>query len=396
MANQLLTTSMITKEILRILTEKLTFLKRVDRSYDDRYAVAGAKIGDTLQIRVPTHSPIRTGRIMQPGNLVDKVVPLTVATQKGVDFTFSSAEQALDIDQFSKRYLAQAVADLVVGIESEVLAGTLPKVYNQFGDPTTGLTLNKVLNGNKILTDNLAPAQPRYLMTNTAGTIQAVSDTKSLFNSQPLLADQYEEGIMARAAGFDWFESTVMPIVTRGAGTGYLVNGASQTGSSLAVNTGTGAIPAGNVFTLPTVNAVHPQTKADLGYLQPFVLTAAYAGGAGNMQIAPAIVVTGPEQNVTNSPVTTNALTFVGAASTTYGVNLGFQRDFLAFVTADLPMPPKKDASRMEWQGISLRLIQDYDTVNDMFLTRADILFGYNVLRPELAVRLNNNVTLTS
>lgn len=396
MANQLLTTSMITREILRVLTEKLTFLKHINRTYDDRYAQVGAKIGDTLQIRVPTHATIRSGRIMQPGNLVDSVVPLTIATQTGVDWTFSSAEMSLDIDEFSKRYMAQGIADLAVGIEQIVLAGALPKVYNNFGDPTTGLTLNKVLNGNKILTDNLAPAQPRYLMTNTAGTIQAVSDTKSLFNSQPLLADQYEEGIMARAAGFDWFESTVMPIVTRGAGTGYLVNGASQTGSSLAVNTGTGAIPAGNVFTLPTVNAVHPQTKADLGYLQPFVVTTAYAGGAGNIQIAPAISVSGPSQNVTNSPVTTNALTFVGAASTTYGVNLGFQRDFLAFVTADLPLPPKKDASRMEYQGISLRVIQDFDTVNDMFLTRVDILYGYNVIRPELAVRLNNNVTLTS
>jgi hypothetical protein len=394
MANQLLTTSMITREILRVLTEKLTFLKKINRTYDDRYAVTGAKIGDTLQIRVPTHAPIRTGRIMQPGNLVDQVVPLTVATQTGVDFTFSSAEMALDIDEFSKRYLAQAVADLAVGIEQIVLAGVMPKIYNQYGDPTTALTLNKVLNGNKILTDNLAPSQPRYLMTNTAGTIQAVQDTKSLFNSQPLIGDQYEEGIMARAGGFDWFESTVMPVINRGAGTGYLVNGANQTGALLAVNTGTGAIPAGNIFTLPTVNAVHPQTKADLGYLQPFVVTADYVGGAGNIAIAPSIITTGPAKTVTNSPVTTNALTFVGAQNTTYGVNLGFQRDAVAFVTADLPLPPKKDAERMEWQGISLRVIQDYDTVNDMFLTRVDILYGFNAIRPELAVRLNNNITL--
>lgn len=395
MANQLLTTSMITREMLRILSEKLTFLKKINRSYDSRYARTGAKIGDTLQIRVPTHSPIRSGRIMQPGNLVDKVVPLTVATQRGVDFTFSSAEMALDLDDFSQRYLAQAMADLAVGIEGTVLAGALPAVYNTYGDPTTPLTLNKVLVGNKILTDNLAPSQPRYLMTNTSGTVQAVQDTKGLFNSQPLIADQYEDGIMQRAAGFDWFESTVMPVVNRGAGTGYVVGGAGQTGSSLAVTTGTGAIPAGNVFTIAGVNAVHPQTKADLGYLQNFVVTAAYAGGAGNISIAPAITPTGPEQNVTASPGAGAVITLVGAQNTTYGVNLGFQRDFLAFVTADLPLPPKKDADRMEWQGLSIRVIQDYDTVNDMFLTRADILFGFNAIRPELAVRLPNTLTIS-
>lgn len=394
MANQLLTTSMITREMLRVLSEKLTFLKHINRDYDSRYAKTGAKIGDTLQIRTPTHSTIRTGRIMQPGNLVDKVVPLTVATQRGVDFMFSSAEMALDIDDFSKRYVAQAMADLAVGIESTVLANAANNVANTVGDPTQKLTLNVVLQANKVLTDMLAPAQPRYLMTNTAGTIQAVQDTKSLFNSQPLLADQYEDGIMQRAANFDWFESTVMPIISRGAGTGYLVNGAGQTGNSLAVNTGTGAIPAGNTFTITGVNAVHPQTKADLGYPQSFVITTAYAGGNGNLTISPAITPTGPDQNVTASPGNGVALTLVGAASSTYGVNLAFQRDFLAFVTADLPLPQNTDADRVEWGGISLRVIQDYDITNDEFLTRVDVLFGSAVIRPELAVRVVNNPTL--
>lgn len=397
MANQLLTTQMITREILRILTEKLTFLNKINRSYDDRYARTGAKIGDTLQIRVPTHGPIRSGRIMQPGALVDKVVPLTVATQRGVDFTFSSAEMSLDIDDFSERYLAQRVADLAVGIEQSVLASSMNQIGAQVGDPAGRLTLNAALQAGKQLTDQLAPSQPRFLMMNTAGNLQMVQDTKSLFNSQPLLADQYADGIVARAAGFDWFESTVMPLISRGTATGYLVNGATQSGANLIVDTGTGAVAAGNTFTIANVFAVHPQTKSNLGYLQKFVVTADETAGANTWVISPPIVGPGdPEQNVSALPADDAAITFDGTAGAgaTYGTNLAFSRDAVAFVTADLPLPPKKDASRMQYKGISLRVIQDFDTVNDMFLTRADILFGSNVIRPELAVRIANNPTL--
>ena len=397
MANQLLTTQMITREILRILSEKLTFLNKINRSYDDRYARTGAKIGDTLQIRVPTHGPIRQGRIMQPGDLVDKVVPLAVANQTGVDFTFSSAEMALDIDDFSERYLAQRVADLAVSIESSVLTSSFAQIGAQVGDPAGRLTLNAALQAGKQLTDQLAPAQPRYLMMNTAGNLQMVQDTKSLFNSQPLLADQYADGIVARAAGFDWFESTVMPIISRGTATGYLTNGVPANGATtLAVDTGTGAVAAGNVFTIVGVNAVHPQTKADLGYLQKFVVTTDAGSGAGTWNISPAITYSGPEQNVTAAPADSIGITIDGTAGSgaTYGGNLAFSRDAVAFVTADLPLPPKKDASRMTWKGLSLRLIQDYDTINDMYLTRADVLWGSNVIRPELAVRIANDPTL--
>ncbi len=131
--------------------------------------------------------------------------------------------------------------------------------------------------------------------------------------------------------------------------------------------------------------------------MEKFGPTTGEAGGAKTGAILPARGGPGgPEQNVTALPADNAAITIDGTAGAgaTYGTNLAFSRDAVAFVTADLPLPPKKDASRMEYKGISLRVIQDYDTVNDMFLTRADILFGSNVIRPELAVRIANNPTL--
>lgn len=391
---ELLNTNLITREILRTLRQKLTFLGKVNREYDDKFAVEGAKIGATANIRVPTRGKVRQGRIMDTNEPKDRTVALSITDQSGVDLTFSSADMALSIDDFRKRYLDTPIGDLATSIEAQVLSRALPQVYNQVGDPATAMSLGKALLAGKTLTDNLAPANGRFMLTNTSGTIQVVNDTKTLFNSQSQIRDQYEDGVMGRAAGFDWFESTVAPVHTNGAGAGYAVGAAGQTGGTLAVTGGTGALPKGTVFSIANVYAVHPQTKESLGVLQDFVVTADYAGGAGSVSIAPAIVTSGPEQNVLAGPASGAAIVVDGAAGASYGVNLGFARDFLTFATVDLPLPPNKQASRFQFDGISLRMVSDYDTVNDMFLHRVDVLWGSAVLRPELAVRVPNNITL--
>jgi hypothetical protein len=394
MANSLLTTNLITKEILSVLRQKLTFLRKINMEYKDEFAVNGAKIGDTVNIRVPTHGKVRQGRIMDAGAMVDKTVPLTISDQTGVDLVWNSSDMALKIDDFRERYLEQRLADMASGIESLVLSRALPYAANFVANADGKLDIGDALLANKMLSDNLAP-QKRYMVTNTSGTIQVVKSAQALFNSQSRIGDQYEDGIMVRASGFDWFETTNMPAQAYGTsaipGT-YDVNGANQTGSSIAIDTGTGTLAAGQHVQFANVYAVNPATKVSTGVLRTFVVTADYAGGSGNLQISPSIVTSGPEQNVTASPAD-NADVVVLGATTQTGVNLGFARDFLTFATVDLPLPTNKDASRMNLDGLSLRMIRDYDTVSDQFLNRVDILWGSAVLRPEFGVVIPNNPT---
>lgn len=395
MANTFLTTSQITREILSVLRQKLTFLRKINMEYDDSFAVTGAKIGNTINIRVPTHNKIREGRIMDAGNMVDKTVPLAITDQTGVDLVWNSADQALSIDDFRARYLEQPIADMASVIESRVLQRALPFAANFVANADGKLDLKEALLANKMMTDNLAPTK-RFLVTNTSGTVQVVDALKGLYNSQSRLAEQYEDGLMARAAGFDWFETTNMPSQAYGTsaipGT-YDINGAVTDGStSIPVDTGTGTIFAGQHVTFAGVFAVHPQTKVSTGVLRTFVVTQNYAGGTGNLQISPAIQLSGPEQNVTALPADGADVAVLGASTQT-GVNLGFAKDFLTFASVDLPLPENKDASRMTFDGLSLRMIRDYDTPNDQFLNRIDILWGSAVLRPEFGVVIPNDPT---
>jgi hypothetical protein len=61
MSNTILTPTAVTRETLRVLHQKLNFIGSINRQYDDSFAKSGAKIGDTLKIRLPNQYTVRTG-----------------------------------------------------------------------------------------------------------------------------------------------------------------------------------------------------------------------------------------------------------------------------------------------------------------------------------------------
>jgi len=392
MANSILSPTAVTREALRILHQKCNFIGNINRQYDDSFARSGAKIGDTLKVRLPNQYTVRTGATMSAQDTTESSTTLQVATQKGVDMNFSSAELSLGLDDFSQRVLEPAIGVLAAAIEADAL--TMRKdVWQQVDNQGQALTFAKLLAGRKKLEDSLCPPGARSALLNTTDNADLVDALKGLFNDTDGISRQYREGAMGRTAGFDFFENTHLTAQSRGAANGaYLVNGASQTGASLTVDGGTGAITAGEVITIAGVFSVHPETKVSTGVLQQFVVTADYAGGSGSIPISPAIVTSGATQNVAGSPADNAAVSVAGTASTNYGQSLLFHEDAFTFATADLLMPRGVDwGAREVYDGISMRVVRQYDINNDKFPCRIDVLYGFKTLRPQLACRLAAN-----
>jgi hypothetical protein len=168
----------------------------------------------------------------------------------------------------------------------------------------------------------------------------------------------------------------------------------TQGASTIAITgTGTQTIKKGDVFTINGVFAVNPQTRESTGSLQQFVCTedvAAVAGAYATVKISPAIYTSAHAlATVSSFPQAGDTITFLGGASTQYPQNLVYHRDAIAFATADLLMPQGVDmASRQVHNGISMRVVRQYDINNDRMPCRIDVLYGYNVIRPQMAVRL--------
>lgn len=390
MANTLLTPTQVTREALRILHQKLNFIGNVNRQYDDSFAKDGAKIGDSLKIRLPNQYVVRTGASLTTQDTTEQSVTLQVSTQKGVDLNFTSTDLTLSLDDFSERVLKPAMSVLAANIESDMLSNVYKDIYQQVNNHAGDITFAKVLEARKKLVDSLTPPDLNLLL-NTKDNINLVDALKGLFQDSKEIAKQYRDGMIGRTGGFDIWENTLMPSHTPGGATGYLVNGASQVGSTLTVDTGTGAITAGDVFTIAGVYRVHPETKISTGELMQFVATENASSGATSIKIAPEIVTSGARQNVSGAPGDNAALTFVGTAATAHGISLAFHKDAFAFASADLVMPKGVDfASRQVLDGISMRIVRQYDINNDAFPCRLDVLYGYKTIRPEMACRIAN------
>jgi hypothetical protein len=362
--NTLLNINMITAKALIILHQKLNFVGSVYREYDDSFAVAGAKIGSSLRIRLPVQYTVSTGPTLAIQNTVEQNTTLTISAQKHVDFSFSSAELTLNIDDFAARYLEPACAVLAANVEADALT-MVNSVYNMVAGAGSPQVFRNVLQGRKAMLDNLTPQDRQWqLRINTQDNVDMVDSLKGLFQQSTQIARQYTDGVMGISAGFEWAENTHLSGIgyTRGAEAGYIVGAASQTGNTLAVTTGTGTGNTGDVFTIAGVFRVHPESKVVTNVLQQFVLTAPIVAGASTWNISPAITITGGYQNVNASPAASAAITFLGTASTTSGVSIAYHPEAFTFATADLVMPGGVDmAARAQKDGLSIRVVRQYD-----------------------------------
>ena len=394
MANAFLTPTAVTRAALAILHQKLNFIGTINRQYDSSFAQSGAKIGDSLKIRLPNQYTVRTGATLSTQDTTETSTTLQVATQKGVDLNFTSVDLTLNLQDFSDRILEPAMSVLAANIESDALS-MYKSVYNVIDNDAAAISFLNVMQGRQRLNEELTPMDSkRVALLSPTHTTKLVDALKGLFQDSSAIKEQYREGGMGRTGGFDFYENTLVADHTTGTAaktTGYAVNGASQTGASVTVNTGTTSFLIGDVVTFAGCFRVHPETKVSTGVLQQFVITANSGTSATTLAISPSIVTSGATQNVSASPTTTGAVVKVAAgASELMNTSMVYHKDAFTFATADLVMPEGVDFSaRQNMDGLSMRIVRQYDISNDKFPCRLDILYGYKAIRPSMAVRLH-------
>lgn len=402
MANQILTISMITRESLRVLENNLTFTKGVNREYDDAFGKTGAKIGNTLNLRLPARYVGRTGPTLSIENQTETYFPLTLNTQFGVDVQFTSQDMELSMDDFSERFLAPAMAAVANKIDRDGLAQAL-NVYNAVGTPgTVPSSLAVFLAGSKIMKYMAAPQDNlRSIVLDPSAEAGIVGNLTTLFNPSELISDQYKSGTMGKAIGFKWSSDANVnsyivgsqggtPIAAAGAGT--------QSGAAIATSGWTAAaasrLNVGDVITFGGCFSVNPQSRQSTGLLQQFVVTAAFSSdssGNGTISVSPSVVPSGQFQNVSNGIAASSPIVVLGAANTASPMSLMFHRDAFVLASADLPLPRGVHmAERVSSKkvGLSVRMIQAYDVVNDIFPCRLDVLYGWATPYAQLACRV--------
>ena len=388
------------------------FLKRVNRSYDDRFAKTGAKIGNVTQARLPTASAFNTDTSstnIQLQALNDKGMPVTLNKNYQRAFAIDAVDLTLSVDDFMKRYMEPHLRSLTAQIEKDGLTTLQAYAPNAVGTPGTAITSNAGLNAlvgsaRQKLIENLAnPMDTLFMATPPSLSSLGYTYTTNQFNPTAEIGSLQRTGVISGLGGFEWFETTLAPAMAAPTYGGTpLVNGASQSGSSLITDGWTATtttLPAGTVFTVAGVYAVNGESKASYGYLQQFTVTAASVtsgAGASTLAISPEMIGPGdPRQNVSALPADNAAITVLGAS--TVGSNAGyfFHKDAIIFATADIT-PSGAGGSGGNGGAefftasapdldLSVHVSRQYDIRSRQFLMRLDVLGGWAPLYPQLS-----------
>ena len=414
--NNLLTISMITNEALRILQNQLVFTRAVSRQYDNKFAIEGAKIGTTINLRKPPRYVGRTGPALQIESSVETYVPLTLETQFGVDMAFTTQDLTMNISDFADRFIKPAVATIANKIDFDGLQ-QYANVFNMVGTPgqlTDGATTQAeataaILAARARLNQMAAPVdEQRHIVVDPTVEVGIVSGLTNLFNPQGTISEIFKKGALGdNTLGFNFamdqnvgnFTSgsfvvgtSTMAVASQAGGT---VQNNAQTAFTLSATITNGrTLTAGTVFTIPGVFAVNPQNRQSTGSLANFVLTSPVTGtgSAQNISIFPTPVFSGQFQNVTSTSgaiPSANASVISGSDGASYPNAIAFHKDAFALGTADLLLPQGVDmAGRSSADGLSIRLVRQYDINSDQLPCRLDILYGWSTIYPELACRI--------
>ncbi|OWV62579.1 hypothetical protein ATY75_12205 [Rhizobium sp. N122] len=405
MANSILTIDMITRAAVSLFKNSNMFIQNIDTQYDAQFAVDGAKIGDSLRIRLPNDYTVRTGTALQAQDTAEQYTSLNLSTQKGVDVSFSTAERTMKLDDYSQRVLMPMINNLAGAVAYDVMSGVEGGVCNFVSnvDGSSNIispTADTALQAKSALESNSAPQMPgRKIVVDEYTEARIVSTLSGLFNPSQEISQQYRTGSMKNALSFDWYmDQTVVKHTTGTFSAGGTVNGAGQTGTTLTVNAITGTFTKGDIITIAGVYAVNRVTKQTTGKLRQFVVTADVANGATSIPIYPAITPSSggqavQYQTVVDSPANAAAVALVSKPSEIYRKNIAYAPEAVTLATADLVLPKGvHEAARRQQDGISLRMITAYVVGTDQLATRLDVIYGYKFVRPEWAVVLADRI----
>ena len=331
----------------------------------------------------------------------------------------ASQDLTLSVEDYSERYIKPAMITLANTVDRSIL-GLYSYAYNSVGTPgSTPSNFSSVAAAAQRLDEMAVLSDNRHMLMNPAARYAVAGDQLTLDSVGTKGKSAYEKALMGEVAMFDTYSTQNIQSHTVGVATGTpRVNGAGQNVTYLAATSGsttgstsqtlntdgwtastTGILRAGDVFTIAGVFAVNPvpgegtSGKTVMPYLQQFTVLADANSGASTgpaaLTISPAIITEGAQQTVSAAPADNADITVMGTGGTMYPQNLGFHKNAFALVTVPLEMPDGAAfKARESDNGLSVRVVKDYDIENDTDIIRLDILYGVDAIYPDLACRL--------
>lgn len=409
MANTFVTPNWVSTDVAMFWDNNKKALGLTDPTYGSEWRDKpdGAQIGFTVQQRIPQRFRVKRGQALQQQPILNQTVPISLTDQLQVAMGWSSADDAIEVEEVQSRYDKPAGEALASECDRFFVAQVFKSVYFSIGTPGTRITSNDVWN------DGIAKLRAFGVPETLMGVIDPmqqsalVSANLSQFNPQNQIGTYFKKGLFGMGAfGVEeWAWDSNMPAFTTGSFTSStpVISGANQSGSTLSISgMGTYALVEGDSFTIAGVYGVNPISYENTAILQDFTLSAPVAGSStATLTFTPSIIAdTGSQlQTVQALPANGAAISFRGATGTVSATmtatiskqNLIANPAAFAFVSADLPVKlAGAVAGRTpgaKTDKVSIRYVDQYNIQTDQMPRRMDCLVGAAPVLPYFALR---------
>lgn len=394
-ANTLLVVDLIGKNVLARLVNSLGMVHTANRDWGGAFMPDQTyKIGSTVRIRLPTYFTSVEGAALSIQGVIENETDLTISYQRHVDVAFTSVQEQRFLQDPETNVYEGAAQELANWMDRRLVEAGMQNIYRTIGTAGAGVTSFAVPNLAITTQRQFGVVGSKYMVFNCqdAGTLR--NALQNSFNV-PFNTEISQQATLGNLGGHDLFEDQNMAIHTTGTFPGTVViAGAGQDGSELDLSgftaSQTGVLLANDVITIAGVYAVNPTNREQVGLgtgnLAKFIVQAPVnSDGAGlaTVTIAPAIVTSGPYQNVTAGPANTAAVSCYGVTvagtAVQHSNNFCYSED--AFTLACVPGPISKGAAYSKLftdpdTNISMRLNIVYDPQTDQDIMRFDTFYG--------------------
>lgn len=402
MANVVFNPTWAGREVMAVAENDCRFTRGISKKLADDFMISGVKLGATVGLRLPQRWVTNKGQGLQVQGINDTIVYVTITDQANIGWSWSSIAGTLEIQDAYERFVNPAGAQMSNTWDKDGLARLYQDVYQAQGTPGTVPVSNATYYNLGVDLDNSAvPRDSRNMVVNSIMGAAIANANVTLFGPRRTIDEAFEESMFSSDA-LDWKEwwkdVNVFPHTYGTRSVDGLVNGANQTGATLATNTWTTAtVNRGDVFTLGSgttgTYAVNPQSYQSTTNLQRFVVTTPTSDAAGAMAtlpISPSIIITGAYQTVVASPSNAATVNVLGASGAISPQGLGFHKQ--AFVMASAPpvMPNQGKAKIVKRGQLAIRVWEGSDIMSDQHPTRMDSFYGFRTLRADWAGRVQS------
>lgn len=402
MANTFNFADWVAAEGLRMLINDLVIASEFNTDYNREFTKSFA-VGSTVRVPLPQRFNVTTGLGYQPQPLDRPFTTVTCDQIFGIHFEMDSVDMALKMERgremFKTEYLDKAISQMAQEIDSRAAQWAYLHTSNIVGVLGTNSTDTSIAgSARQRLIEQACPPGNKIFVTSPSNMTGIVNGSTTIFNPMKEISNQYKEGAVGHARGFDWYESMSLYQSTAGVWqtpASVTVHGANQSGSSISINDVAGdTFVVGDVINFAGVLAVNPLTRRSTGTLKQFVVTQPLTGtgttGADLLQIQPPIIGPGSHyQNVDSLPANAALLTLYPGTTTPStgpksGTNgLALHRDAFALVGVPLDIPQAcemSSRSRDPKTGISMAFVQMFDPILRRRINRLDCLMGFGDL----------------